>query len=91
MGVLLLKMFVFFSLLEMFQDLCLTSSYTTWLAEGEDEPRSGSHSRLFSELIVIGAVNIIGVLTNPYLYCFFVAVSPCEQLHVKEGLMVVLF
>ena len=32
--------------------------------EGEDGPRSRSHSRLFSGFIVISAVNIIGVLSD---------------------------
>ena len=39
-----------------------------WLAyilEGEDGPRSRFPSRLFSGLVVIDAVNIIGILSDP--------------------------
>ena len=38
---------------------------------GKDGPRSGSYSRQFSGLLVIGTVDIIGVLSNPvpiYMY-----------------------
>ena len=41
----------------------LAVQYTTWLAE--DGPRSGSHSRLFSGLLVIGTVNTVGALNDP--------------------------
>ena len=42
--------------------------------DGEDGPRSGSHSRLFSGLIVIGNVNIVGALSDPVL------IYPVDQL-----------
>ena len=48
----------------------MLNQYTTLLAADEDGPGSGSHSRLYSGLIVAGTVNIwCTERSSPFQYC----------------------